>query len=68
MKKISMIPVLKKYSSEDWQKILFDINLHFIEKAFMFHFWQFFICHDFRPIDQSLFIGMTNQMDVFFIE
>ena len=66
--KISMFPMLKKYSSEDWQKILFDINLHLIEKAFMLHFWHFFICHDFRPLDQTFFTGLTNQMDIFLIE
>lgn len=68
VEKINMYPVLRKYASADWEEFFLDLNLHFMEKAFMLHFWRFFICHDFRPLENTFFTGLTNQMSVFVIE
>lgn len=68
MKIISMLPVLENFLSEDLQEQLFDINIHFIVKSFMIYIWTFFICHIFNPVDQSLFAGLANGIDVLIIE
>ena len=66
--RIFIAPVLNEYSSEIWQEILYNMNIHFVEKIGILRFYRGFICHDFDGSDASFYQGLSNQVDVFLIQ